>query len=138
MSVGSSTAMNQALHEPLPTLEGSGDQSQRSTTSKRARQKTSPTWKIFEEIKASNGITIAAKCLVYLKEYPYKVDQGTETLLKHKMAHDKKKVKLYLKIVEPLWSKHNLVLGEGILSTTLTRLEIFLSSIVYELKNHCQ
>jgi hypothetical protein len=49
-----------------------------------------------------------------------------------------KKVKLYLKIVEPLWSKHNLALGEGILSTTSTMLEIFLSSIVYELKNHYQ
>jgi hypothetical protein len=36
-----------------------------------------------------------------------------------------KKVKLYLKIVEPLWSKHNLVLGEGILNTTSIRLEIF-------------
>jgi hypothetical protein len=76
MLVGSSTAMNQALHEPPQTLEGSEDQSQRSTTSKRARQKISPTWKIFKEIKAPNDTTIAAKCLVCLKEYPYKVDQG--------------------------------------------------------------
>jgi hypothetical protein len=37
MSVGSLTAMNQALHEPPQTLEGSEDQNQRSTTSKRAR-----------------------------------------------------------------------------------------------------
>jgi hypothetical protein len=45
---------------------------------------------MFEEIKALNGTTIAAKCLVCLKEYPYKVDQGTRTLLKHKTTHDKK------------------------------------------------
>jgi hypothetical protein len=137
MSVGSSTAMNQALHEPLLTLEGSEDQSQRSTTSKRARQKTSPTWKIFEEIKASNGITIAAKCLVYLKEYPYKVDQGTETLLKDKMAHDKKSETIPENRRTVMVQTQLGVVG-GYLKYDSDKVRNFLSSIVYELKNHCQ